>query len=69
MLNRGRLSTNASHRRPDISDKTWKFLEAHLPGREGVWGGIAKENRLFINAIVWILRIGAPWRDLPPRPG
>ncbi len=29
----------ASHRRHDISDKTWALLEAHLPGREGVWGG------------------------------
>ena len=40
----------ASHRRHDISDKTWELLEPHLPGREGVWGGIAKDNRLFINA-------------------
>jgi transposase len=57
---------NASHRRHDISDRTWELLEPHLPGREGVWGGIAKDNRLFINAVFWILRTGAPWRDLPP---
>ena len=56
----------ASHRRHDISDKTWKLLEPHLPGRSGIWGGVAKDNRLFINAIFWILRTGAPWRDLPP---
>jgi len=37
-----------------------------LPGRKGVWGGIDKDNRLFINAVFWILRTGAPWRDLPP---
>lgn len=55
-----------SHRRHDISDSAWKLLELHLPGRKGSWGGIAKDNSLFINAVFWILRTGAPWRDLPP---
>ena len=56
----------ATHRRHDISDKVWHLLEPHLPGREGAWGGRAKDNRQFINAVFWILRTGAPWRDLPP---
>jgi transposase len=43
-----------SHRRHDISDRTWELLEPHLPEREGVWGGNAKDNRLCINAVVWI---------------
>ncbi|MCP5132122.1 MAG: IS5 family transposase [Gammaproteobacteria bacterium] len=55
-----------AHHRHDLSDETWALLEPHLPGREGVWGGIAKDNRLFIDAVFWILRTGAPWRDLPP---
>lgn len=55
-----------AHRRHDISDETWRLLEPHLPGREGIWGGIAKDNRLFLNAVFWIIRTGAPWRDLPP---
>ena len=55
-----------AHRRHDLSDENWKLLESHLPGRKGVWGGIAKDNRLFINAVLWLLRTGAPWRDLPP---
>jgi len=57
---------NPAHRRHDISDQTWKLLEPHLPGREGTWGGRAKDNRQFIDAVFWILRTGAPWRDLPP---
>ena len=59
----------ASHRRHDISDQVWRLLEPHLPGRKGVWGGIAKDNRLFINAVFWLLRTGAPWRNLPPAYG
>jgi len=58
--------TTASHRRHDISDKLWNKLEPYLPGRKGAWGSVARDNRLFINAIFWILRTGAPWRDLPP---
>jgi transposase len=56
----------ASHRRHDLSDQAWETLEPHLPGREGTWGGIARDNRQFVNAVFWILRTGAPWRDLPP---
>ena len=58
-----------AYRRHDITDQVWALLEPHLPGREGVWGGVAKDNRLFINAVFWILRTGAPWRDLPPTYG
>lgn len=39
-----------SYRRHDISDKDWALLEPHLPGRAGQWGGMAKDNRNFINA-------------------
>ena len=55
--------------RHDISDKVWLILEPLLPGKRGDWGGVAKDNRLFINAVFWILRTGAPWRDLPPEYG
>jgi len=55
-----------THRRHDISDQAWNLLEPHLPGQVGQWGGIAKDNRQFINAVFWILRTGSPWRDLPP---
>lgn len=56
---------SAQHRH-DISDQAWSLLEPHLPGRAGAWGGNARDNRQFINGVFWILRTGAPWRDLPP---
>ena len=56
----------SAHRRHDISDRVWELLSPHLPGQSGSWVGIAQDNRLFINAVFWILRTGAPWRDLPP---
>ena len=55
-----------SHRRHDISDRIWDLLGPHLPGRKGSWGGVAEDNRRFIDAVLWIFRTGAPWRDLPP---
>ena len=55
---------NMQHRH-DISNEIWALLEPRLPGQAGQWGGIAEDNRRFINAVFWILRTGAPWRDLP----
>jgi transposase len=56
----------ADYHRHDISDEVWSQIEMQLPGRPGQWGGVAKDNRKFINAVFWVLRTGAPWRDLPP---
>lgn len=40
-----------------------------MPGPKGTWGGVAKHNRLLMNAVFWFLRTVAPWRDLPPELG
>ncbi len=45
------------------SDKVWALLKPHLPGQSGQWSGVAKDNRLSINAVFWIMRTGARWRD------
>ena len=55
-----------AHKRYDITDKTWELIAPYLPGQTGQWGGVAKDNRLFVSAVFWVLRAGAPWRDLPP---
>ena len=55
-----------AHRRHDISDKIWGRIEPHLSGKKGKVGRPAKNNREFINGVLWILRTGSPWRDLPP---
>ena len=56
----------AAHRRHDMTDDVWDQLRPHLPGGEGQRGRPARDNRRFIDAVCWILRTGAPWRDLPP---
>ena len=55
-----------SYRRHDISDAVWALIEAHTIGNKGSRGGNAHDTRSFINGVFWILRTGAPWRDLPP---
>lgn len=52
-----------------IKDEDWERIKDLLPGREGSPGATAKDNRLFIDAVLWIARTGAPWRDLPERFG
>jgi transposase len=56
-------------RRHEISDEKWEAIRELLPGQQGDPGATAKDNRLFVNAIMWIAKTGAPWRDLPERFG
>lgn len=56
-------------RRYEISDDNWERIADLLPGKESDRGVTAKDNRCFINAVLWIARTGAPWRDLPERYG
>ncbi|UKE72135.1 IS5 family transposase [Xanthomonas graminis] len=59
-------------RRPsryELSQTQWERIEDLLPGKAGDPGRTARDNRLFVNAVRWVLRSGARWSDLPPRYG
>lgn len=57
--------TTEAFRRHDLCDAHWSLIEPHLPGQAGQWGGVAQNNRRFVDGVLWILRTGSPWRDLP----
>lgn len=56
-------------RRYGLKDEHWLQIEEMLPGRAGSVGRRAKDNRLFIEAVIYRYRSGIPWRDLPERYG
>ena len=48
-----------------LRDDQWLRLEPMLPGKVADPGRTGENNRLFIEAVLWIARTGSPWRDLP----
>ncbi len=56
-------------RRYGLRDDQWERIEGLLPGREETVGVTAKDNRLFVEAVIYRYRAGLPWRDLPERFG
>jgi transposase len=56
-------------RRYALRDEQWERIEGLLPGRDGHVGVTAKDNRLFVEAVLYRYRAGIPWRDLPERFG
>lgn len=56
-------------RRYGLRDDQWARIEHLLPGRVGHVGGTARDNRLFVEAVLYRYRAGIPWRDLPERFG
>ena len=41
-----------------INDSQWQQIEGLLPGRPGSVGVTAKDNRLFVDGVLWVLRSG-----------
>ena len=57
-------------RRYELTDQEWNRIKDLLPPeKSGKRGRPSKDNRMILNAMVWIARSGAPWRDLPERYG
>lgn len=48
-----------------LRDDRYRRVEAMLSGEAGDRGVTAKNNRLFVDAVPWVARTGAPWHDLP----
>jgi transposase len=56
-------------RRYALRDDQWDVIKDFLPGRDVTVGVTAKDNRLFVEAVLYRYRAGIPWRDLPERFG
>jgi len=51
--------------RQELSDTIWERIEPHLPGKASDPGRTGRDNRLFVEAVLWLARSGAHWRVLP----
>jgi transposase len=56
-------------RRHEITDRQWTVIVPLLSGKATDCGVRANDNRPFFNAVVWLMRTGVPWADLPERFG
>ena len=52
-----------------LRDDQWDRICGLLPGKSGDRGRRGEDNRRFVEAVLWLARTGAPWRDLPPEFG
>ncbi len=48
-----------------LKDQQWERMQPHLPGKPSDPGRTGANNRLFVEAVLWLARTGVPWRDLP----
>ncbi len=48
-----------------LTDAQWERIAPLLPGKKGDPGRSGDDNRRSLEGILWIVRTGAPWRDLP----
>jgi putative transposase len=52
--------------RRELTEWQWRRI---VPGKKGDKGRSGDDNRLFVDAVLWVLRTGSPWRDLHPEFG
>ena len=56
-------------RRHELTDAQWEAIRDRLPGKASDPGVTAKDNRLFVNAVLFMAMTGIAWPDLPERFG
>jgi transposase len=56
-------------KRYELDDQQWARIADMVPGKKGDPGRSGKDNRLFVNGVLWVLRSGAQWDELPERYG
>ena len=52
-----------------LRDDQWERIAPHIIGDERTRGTSGRDNRLFVEGVLWIVRTGSPWRDLPEQFG
>ena len=63
------MSPKTPPRRHELTDEQWERLRPLLPPQKPKTGRPAKDHRTVINGMLWIMKTGAPWEDLPERYG
>jgi transposase len=63
------IRDGAMVKRYELTEVQWRRIEGLLAGKPGDPGRTGEDNRLFVNAVLWVLRSGARWSDLPERYG
>jgi putative transposase len=63
----GRPNPDAAPRA--LSDAQWARIANLVSGKPEDRGSTGRDNRMFVEAVLWIARTGAAWRDLPPHFG
>jgi transposase len=48
-----------------LSDAAWERMAPLIIGRPDQKGSTGRDNRMFVEGVLWIVRTGSPWRDLP----
>ena len=56
-------------KRYELNDHQWARIAEMLPAKKSDPGRTARDNRLFVNGVLWVLRSGAQWDELPKRYG
>ena len=55
--------------RHELTQSQWAAIQGRIPGKPGDPGRTGEDNRLVVDAVLYVAQTGIPWRDLPERFG